>query len=112
MLAFFPKGSEKRAGRNVVMLPQLLVAGLLLQTATNPTAATPPVKTVVAKEVDSGDPVALLKLRRIFVESFGEDAVSREAQSMITSALVETKRIKVTEKLERADAILKGAANE
>jgi curli biogenesis system outer membrane secretion channel CsgG len=58
------------------------------------------------------DPAALLKVKRIYVDSFGEDVVSRELQSMIVSSLVASKRFKVTENRERADAILKGVALE
>jgi len=54
----------------------------------------------------------LLKVKRIYVDSFGDDVISKEVQSMIVSALVETKRFKVTENRERADAILKGVALE
>jgi curli biogenesis system outer membrane secretion channel CsgG len=54
----------------------------------------------------------LLNVKRIYVESFGEDLISKEMQSMIVSSLVETKRFKVTENRERADAVLKGVALE
>ncbi|HSS98297.1 MAG TPA: hypothetical protein VLK33_14760 [Terriglobales bacterium] len=58
------------------------------------------------------DPAVLLKVQRIYVDSFGEDVISRELQSMIVSSLVASKRFKVTENRERADAILKGVALE
>jgi curli biogenesis system outer membrane secretion channel CsgG len=51
-------------------------------------------------------------VKRIFVDSFGDDAVSKELQSMIVSALVATNQFKVPENRERADAILKGVAIE
>jgi len=54
----------------------------------------------------------LLKVKRIYVDSFGEDVISRELQSMILSALANSKRFKVTENRDRADAILKGVALE
>jgi curli biogenesis system outer membrane secretion channel CsgG len=54
----------------------------------------------------------LLKVKRIYVESFGDDVISKELQSMIVSSLVATKRFKVTENRECADAILKGVALE
>jgi curli biogenesis system outer membrane secretion channel CsgG len=96
------------------MLAQLLIVGLLLQATSIPPASKP--STVQAapsavKDTDT-DPVALLKVKRIYVESFGDDVISRELQSMIVSALVATKRFKVTENRERADAILKGVALE
>jgi curli biogenesis system outer membrane secretion channel CsgG len=96
------------------MLAQLLITGVLLQAATTPPAATPPARQAApspAKGADA-DPTALLRVKRIYVESFGDDVVSRELQSMIVSSLVATKRFKVTENRERADAILKGVALE
>jgi len=83
------------------MLAHLVVVGMLLQVAANPR---------IAKTTD--DPSALLKVKRIYVESFGDDATSKGVQSMIVSSLVETKRFKVTENREHADAILKGVALE
>src|ERR1035438_2815108 len=97
------------------MLAALLMAGLLLQTS--PIAQeTKPAATVQATPTPSrdtdADPAALLKVKRIFVDSFGDDIISKELQSMIVSSLVATKRFKVTENRERADAILKGVALE
>lgn len=56
--------------------------------------------------------VQLNTVRRIFVESFGDDPISKEMQSMIVSSLVAAKQFKVTENRDRADAILKGVALE
>jgi curli biogenesis system outer membrane secretion channel CsgG len=97
------------------MFAVLLVTGLLLQ-ANPSTQETKPVPVAQAtpaqsREADT-DPAALLRVKRIFVDSFGEDAISKELQSMLVSALVSTKRFKVTENRERADAILKGVALE
>jgi len=97
------------------MLAVLLMAGLLLQASpstheTKPAAAVQATPTP-SRDVDT-DPAALLKVKRIFVDSFGDDAISKELQSMIVSALVATNQIKVTENRERADAILKGVAIE
>lgn len=60
----------------------------------------------------SAEPAQLNAVKRIFVESFGEDLASKEIQSMIVSSLVATKRFTVTEDRQRADAILKGVALE
>jgi curli biogenesis system outer membrane secretion channel CsgG len=65
-----------------------------------------------APKADESDPDALLKVKRIFVESFGDDVTSRELQAMIVSALVTTKQFRVTEIRDRADAVLKGVALE
>lgn len=97
------------------MLGQLLAAGLLLQAAASPQAAKPPVTqvaTTATADADTDDAAALLRVKRIYVESFGDDIISKELQSMIVSSLVVTKRFKVTENRERADAILKGTALE
>jgi curli biogenesis system outer membrane secretion channel CsgG len=93
------------------MLAHLLVAGVLLQ-ATSPTPPQVTAKIESASKVADTDPSALLKINRIYVDSFGDDVVSRELQSMIVSALVATKRFKVTENRDKADAILKGVALE
>lgn len=97
------------------MLAVLLMTGLLLQ-ASPTTQETKPAAAVQATPTPSRDaetdPAALLKVKRIFVDSFGDDVVSKELQSMIVSALVATKRFKVTENRERADATLKGVALE
>ena len=95
------------------MLLHLVIAGLLLQANANPQdtrpAAAQPAS--VAKDTDT-DRAALLKVKRIYVDSFGDDVISKELQAMIVSSLVEAKRFKVTENRERADAILRGVALE
>ncbi len=103
------------------MFAQLFLVGILLQvTVLSPTAVssqgTKPGETPTRapsrlKEAEA-DPNALLKVKRIYVDSFGDDVVSRKLQSMIVSSLVTTKRFKVTENRDRADAILKGVALE
>jgi curli biogenesis system outer membrane secretion channel CsgG len=107
------------------MLVSLLFVGMFLQapaTNTQPatkapatgSAASTPLQTtpLMAAQPDVVDPTELLKVKRIYVDSFGDDVISKEMQSMIVSALVGTKRFKVTENRERADAILKGVALE
>lgn len=107
------------------MIVTLLLAIALSQAVTvstqEPKATPPPVPQAAqpaqtapsapAKQ-DSDDPNALLKIKRIYVDTFGEDIISKEVQSMVVSALVETKRFKVTENRDKADAILKGVALE
>ena len=97
------------------MLVALLIAGLLIQTGSGAQEAKPATAAQASTAANPGvdsDPSALLKVRRVFVDSFGDDAISKEAQSMIVSALVATSQFKVTENRERADAILKGVAIE
>lgn len=88
----------------IILLQGSLVAQTAQQ-ASNPAPTT---------TVTNGDPdaKALLKVKRIYVDSFGDDTVSKELQSMVVSSLVATKRFKVTEDRNRADAILKGVALE
>jgi curli biogenesis system outer membrane secretion channel CsgG len=104
------------------MLGHLLVAGMLLQ-ATSPSPTTAPAsstttasqataKVEAASKDEGSDLSALLKVNRIYVDSFGDDVVSRELQSMIVSAIVASKRFRVTENRDKADAILKGVALE
>src|SRR5579863_5294215 len=86
----------------------LFVLGCLLSQAaqTSPAPARPAAAQTVQSSVD------LLKVKRIFVDNFGDDPASKEMQSMIVSALVASKRFVVTENRARADAILKGVALE
>ncbi len=96
------------------MLHALLVAGVLfLQAGSNTTVKPVTVQEVTtATKVSPDDAEALVKVKRIYVESFGDDPISKELQSMIVSSLVATKRFKVTENREHADAFLKGVALE
>jgi curli biogenesis system outer membrane secretion channel CsgG len=97
------------------MLEYLLAASFLLQAAakpqgSGPSAAAPPQSaSAVAPTVDHS---ALLSVKRIYVDSFGDDVISKELQSMIVSSLVATKRFTVTENREHSDAVLKGVALE
>jgi curli biogenesis system outer membrane secretion channel CsgG len=54
----------------------------------------------------------LLKVRRIYVDSFGDDTVAKQIQAMVINALSESKKFIITEDKSKADAILKGAALE
>lgn len=91
------------------MLAQILIFGLLTQAPASPEVSTPSVTQGTDADADGR---ALLKVKRIYVDTFGDDIISKELQSMIVSALVATKQFKVTENRERADAILKGVALE
>jgi len=54
----------------------------------------------------------LLKVKRIYVDSFGDDAASKQLQAMVINALVESKKFIITENKDKADAVLRGAALE
>jgi curli biogenesis system outer membrane secretion channel CsgG len=94
------------------MFIPLLILGVILQA--DPAAAKtqiPGSQTSAKVDPDTGRG-ALLKIKRIFVDSFGDDQTSKEVQSLIVSALVATNQFTVTENRERADAVLKGVALE
>ena len=54
----------------------------------------------------------LLSAKRVFVESFGDDPVSKSLTAMVLDALRSSKRSIITENREKADLILKGTALE
>jgi len=90
----------------------LLVLALLQQpqaTVTDqPATATQPAQT----QSDDDVSVRLLRIRRIYVESFGDDPVAKQVQAMVVASLTDSKKFIVTENKERADAILKGSGVE
>jgi hypothetical protein len=51
-------------------------------------------------------------VKRIFVDSFGEDPVSLQIHAMVVSQLLQSARFVVTENRQKADAFLKGAGVE
>lgn len=94
---------------------------MLVQTASGSSQTAPPVVARTASSTQpapaarpsaDADSAELLKVKRIYVDSFGDDPVSQSTQSAVVSELVESKRLKVTENRERADATLKGIALE
>lgn len=83
------------------------------QAATPPPAqqnqsATPSSGTKIDPEIAA----TLLKVRRIYVDSFGDDPISKQLQAMVIDALTQSKRFIVTENKDKADAILKGTGLE
>ena len=93
------------------MIHALFFACLLLQQATAAPATSSQAQ-VAAAPTRVSAPADLVKVKRIYVDSFGDDPISKEMQSMIVSALVASKRFAVTENRNRADAVLKGVALE
>ena len=98
------------------MTNALLLTACFFQLAVSNNATTiptaPAATTAATAKISDPDPAALVKIKRIYVDSFGDDPISKEMQSMIVSALVGSKRFLVTENRERADAVLKGVALE
>jgi hypothetical protein len=83
----------------------LLTVVAVAQTAPAPSSQNP-CPTVVAP----GKPLAQIK--RIFVETFGNDPISMEVQAMVVNSLSRSKVFAVTENRDKADAILKGSTQE
>ena len=54
----------------------------------------------------------LLHIKRIYVDSFGDDPISKQIQAMVINSLSESKRFIITENKDKADAVLKGTALE
>jgi curli biogenesis system outer membrane secretion channel CsgG len=54
----------------------------------------------------------LVSVKRVYVDSFGDDDLSKSLQAMVVNALDASKRFIVTENKDRADAILKGRSVE
>jgi curli biogenesis system outer membrane secretion channel CsgG len=99
----------------------LMALFMLLQAAgtpaQNPAGKATPAKSaaptaVATVSVEQETAQKLLQVRRIYVDSFGEDALSRQIQNMIVSSLGESKKFLVTENKDKADAILKGSGLE
>jgi hypothetical protein len=69
-------------------------------------------KSAASAEIDLPLDQQLLAVKRIYVEDFGDDPISKQIQSMVVASLTESKRLIVTENKDRADALLKGSATE
>ena len=54
----------------------------------------------------------LQQIRRVYVDSFGDDVESKQLQAMVINALTESKKFIITENKDKADAVLKGTGLE
>jgi hypothetical protein len=85
---------------------------------THPTgqqASPPPPKAASeskTKDPDLSPDEKLLHVKRIYVDSFGEDSIAKQIQATIIDSLNASKRFVVTENKEKADATLRGAGLE
>jgi curli biogenesis system outer membrane secretion channel CsgG len=99
-----------------MMFAVLVLLSLSLPMAQSPKPTTPQaVQSATASPETKIDPeiaVKLLKVRRIYVDSFGDDAISKPLQAMVINAFAESKRFIITENKDKADAILKGTGLE
>lgn len=84
----------------------LLLTGLAVAQATPSQSPQNPCPAVVT----AGK--ALSQIKRIYVESFGDDPISKEMQAMVVDSLTNSKVFAVTENRDKADAILKGSTLE
>ncbi len=96
------------------MLSAILIALALMQQPQAPTVSETPTAAAKATPVTADDDLSakLLKVKRIYVESFGDDPVARQVQAMVVASLTESKKFSVTENKDRADAVLKGSGIE
>lgn len=114
--------------RGISVIGTLILGMMLMQTAPSGTASQLPAQpvqqpasaaqssqTVAAKSTEAPFPdkqKELLKVRRIFVENFGESEAAQQLQAMLVTSLTESNKFTVTEDKTKADAILKGFAGE
>jgi curli biogenesis system outer membrane secretion channel CsgG len=96
----------KRLSGFAIVIP--LVIPLCVRSQANAQQQTAPSASSTDQELAG----KLAKVRRIYVESFGDDLLSKQAQAMVIDALTKTHKFIVTEKKENADATLKGTGLE
>ena len=87
-----------------------MVASAIGQTLPAPTPQN--TQATVASQLDAELTDKLLKAKRIYLDSFGEDPINKALQAMVLDAIRASKRFIVTENKEKADLILRGAALE
>ena len=93
----------------VLILPSAALGQTNPQPASVPSPGVVSVRTPCDLKIDHADPATrLLHVRRIYVESFGDDAISKQVQAMVVNSLSESKRFIITENKAKADATLKG----
>src|SRR5260370_24025051 len=71
-----------------------------------------PQNTQATSQLDTELTDKLLKAKRVYLDSFGDDAINKALQAMVLDALRASKRFIVTENKEKAYLIMKGAALE
>ncbi len=106
---------DSAVSENAMDTTLLLLLFALGQTTTAPSPSAQPSQTVVQSGSNTVAPelaAKLLNVKRIFVEGFGDDAISKQLQAMVINSLSESKRFIITENKEKADAVLKGTGLE
>ena len=90
------------------MLPWLM--GLLLAATGDP--VNPPKPAPDAPDVEQANLRQLLTVRRVFVDRLGGGETAAQMRDMVIASLQNSKLFAVTENQERADAILRGSAED
>lgn len=101
----------------IAVATSTLLAVAAAQTVASPAAKTPPSSAAMPAEcapwVAKPVPAATVKdVKRIFVDSFGDDPIAAQIQAMVISQLMQSEKFVVTENRQKADAFLKGAGVE
>ena len=86
--------------------------GIALLATTLIWAQTTPPKQSTPTNADAEIAPKLAQVKRVFVDAFGEDAISKQAQANLIDALTKSHRFIVTEAKDKADAVFKGVATE
>jgi len=92
------------------MLLAIIVPGILWLAAAQ--APPPPAAGTSPASVDAETLVRLLDIRRVYVDRFGGGETAGQLRDMIISGLLGTKLFIITESEQRADAILRGSAED
>jgi hypothetical protein len=83
----------------------LIPSSSLSQSSSAPTTATP-------SNVGSESNAKLLNVKRLYIESLGDDPTSRQMQALLVDSVTSSRRFIITENKDKADAILKGVGTE
>ena len=92
-----------------------LPLSLFAQTAGTSTATPAQMPPECAQWVQAVKPPSVTSVKdvkRIFVDSFGDDPIAQQIQAMVVAQLLQSQKFVVTENRAKADAILKGAGVE
>jgi hypothetical protein len=108
---------KSRRGLSAVVMTSLMLScvGRAIAAQGQPETQAPepaPAAQAPASADDLTPEQRLLREKRIYVESFGDDPIAKQVQAMVIDSLMQTKRFVITENKDRADAILKGTAVE
>jgi len=95
-----------------LLLSVVLAAGLFQASAPSSVQRSQSATSGAENRPDPEIAAKLSGVKRIYVDSFGDDPASKQLQAMVVNALAESKRFIVTENKDKADAVLKGTGLE